>query len=489
MDQVHVIRHKVLVEGQSRRSVARELGISRNTVRKYLEQAEPERREGARARPVFEAVKGRIDELLEQWSPRTTAKQRITGSRVHQQLIEEGYEVGVTTVRQYLRELRRQAQEVFIPLVYTPGECAQVDFFEVTVDVDGVRRKAWKFVVRLMYSGRDFAWLYDRCDQVAFLDGHVRAFAHFGGVPLRMIYDNLTAAVKRRVGLERELTDRFLALSSHYLFEACFARPGEGHDKGGVEARGKGIRLQHLTPIPEGQSLDELSARLVEDLDASMDRRQNAEKVTVAARWAEEAGHLRPLPETPFEARKPVPVSVSRQAMVTVEGCRFSVPSRWKSLQATAYVGPRDVRLVCGGEEVLREIPLRKGRVVHYRDYVPELAKKPQAVRQVAPRLLDELGEPFGRLWELLSDRYDEREAARLLSRLLGVMVEEGEQTVADLIHSALEDGTAERLVQRGPEAEPRRSRRCAVPDGLSQFQVESARAADYDELLLSEVA
>jgi len=92
-----------------------------------------------------------------------------------------------------------------------------VDFFEVTVEEDGTIRKAWKFLMRLMYSGQDFVWLYDRCDQLAFLDGHVRAFAHLGGVPHRAVYDNLTAAVKQRVGVQRELTDRFRALSSHYL--------------------------------------------------------------------------------------------------------------------------------------------------------------------------------------------------------------------------------------------------------------------------------
>ena len=72
-----------------------------------------------------------------------------------------------------------------------------MDFFEVTVDEDGTRRKAWQFPMRLMYSGRDFAWLYDRCDQISFLDGHVRAFEHFGGVPRRCIYDNLSPAVAR----------------------------------------------------------------------------------------------------------------------------------------------------------------------------------------------------------------------------------------------------------------------------------------------------
>ena len=62
------------------------------------------------------------------------------------------------------------------------------------VDVDGTRRKAWLFLMRLMYSGRDFAWIYERQDKISFLDGHVRAFA---GVPARVAYDNVRAAVVR----------------------------------------------------------------------------------------------------------------------------------------------------------------------------------------------------------------------------------------------------------------------------------------------------
>ena len=216
MDKVYVIRHKVLVEGRSIRAVARELGVSRTTVTKYLHQSEPVRKESeARPRPVLSLVARRTDELLEEWGPRTTRKQRITASRVHRQLSEEGYVVGITTLREYLREKRRREAEVYIPLIHRPGDEAQADFFEVTVDEAGVRHKAWKFLLRLMYSGRDFAWLYDRCDQLAFLDGHVRALAHLGGVPRRVVYDNLTAAVKRRVGVDLKLTDRFLALSTH----------------------------------------------------------------------------------------------------------------------------------------------------------------------------------------------------------------------------------------------------------------------------------
>ena len=79
--------------------------------------------------------------------------------------------------------------------------------------------------MRLMYSGRDFAWIYERQDQVSFLDGHVRAFAHFGGTPARVAYDNLRAAVVRiLVSGARALTPRFAALASHYLLEPCFCR-------------------------------------------------------------------------------------------------------------------------------------------------------------------------------------------------------------------------------------------------------------------------
>lgn len=61
------------------------------------------------------------------------------------------------------------------------------------------------------------------------------------------------------LGSERELTTRFAALANHYLFEPCFARPATGHDKGGVEARAKGIRWQHLVPIPAGHNLESIS--------------------------------------------------------------------------------------------------------------------------------------------------------------------------------------------------------------------------------------
>jgi transposase len=185
MDQVHVVRHKVLVEGRSQRSVARDLEISRVTVRKYLTQAIAGGYDAsARGRPVLDQVAPRIAALLAESVRWTGGKQRLTGTRLHELLRAEGHQIGVTLVRAALAEWKRHRREVMIPLTSRAGDLAEVDFFEVLIDVAGVRRKAWLFLFRLMYSGRDFGWIYERQDQISFLDGHVRAFAHLG-VPVK----------------------------------------------------------------------------------------------------------------------------------------------------------------------------------------------------------------------------------------------------------------------------------------------------------------
>lgn len=483
MDKVYVIRHKVMVEGRSIRSVAREMCISRNTVNKYLGLSEPVRKESApRPRPVMDKVAPRIDELLEEWKYRVTPKQRITGSRIHRQLIEDHYQVGITTVRDYLQEKQRRSAEVYIPLVHRPGEEGQCDFFEVSVEESREFRRCWKLVFRLPYSGRDFLWFYDSCDQLAFLDGHVRAAAYFGGLPRRIVYDNLTAAVKRRVGLAPQLTDRFKALVSHYLFEPCFARLGEGHDKGSVEARGKNIRLQHLTPVPRGNSLAEISAAVLQEVDNAWHERGQRDGRLCWDLWQEECRKLIALPERPFEARRVVLVPVSSKATVEVNKARYSVPSGWARLEATAYVGVEDIRLACRGETEVVPRQRRGGKRVQYRHYLPELARKPQAVRQVAPELVAELGEPYGKLWSLLESRYGPQEAARVLSRVLGAVVDHGSPAVAEALEVAFQAGRCDLLALSA------RLQKAAVtvevPVVLQGYQIEAGSPKDYDVLL-----
>jgi transposase len=478
MDQVHVVRHKVLVEGQPIRQVAREMGIARNTVRKYLEQPAPVRVEKTpRARPVLEQVGPRIEALLGE-SPRWTGgKQRLTAARLHTMLVVEVFSVGMTTVKEAVAEWKRRRREVFVPLVYPAGDLAEVDFFEVLVELAGVMVKAWMFVMRLMHSGRDFAWLYSRQDQVSFLDGHVRAFEHFGCVPQRIAYDNLKAAVsKMLVGSERQLAGRFEALSSHYLFEPCFCRPRTGHDKGGVESRGRTIRWQHLVPIPRADDLGAASSTLLARLEAEHD----------IVRFAAERAQSLPLPARAFDPRRTHTPSVSRRSLVCIEGVVYSVPCAWAGLDVTAHVAPEHVELV-GPTGRVHHARKRFGeRAIDYRHYVRELAKKPQAVRQVASELTRDLGGPFAAAWRSLVDAHGPKQAARIFAKVLSHIEARGIDAVAATVAAAL-SRREPLLLALAPPAPVVALVACeALPVGLRALQIESAHAADYDTLLLA---
>ncbi len=487
VDQVHVIRHKVLVEGRSQRQVAKEFGISRVTVRKYVAGAVPVRHESVpRRRPVWERVGPRIDALLVESAQWTGGKQQLTATRLHELLVAEGYRVGASLVKAAVAEWKRQRREVFVPLTYRPGDLAEVDFFEVLVDVDGVRRKAFLFLMRLMYSGRDFAWIYERQDQISFLDGHVRAFAHFGGVPWRLAYDNLRAAVVRiLVGGERALTARFAALASHYLIEPCFCRPGEGHDKGGVEARGKALRRQALVPIPRGATLDAINVALVAQLERRLTATRDAAGETIGDRFTTEARQLRSLP-CPFLAEATTVATVWPRAVIRLEGAWYSVPSRWAGLDLTVHIGPLSVTIV--GRDGTRITHPRKRfgqRSIDYRHYLPELARKPQAVRQVLPDLLRDLGDPFPAVWAHFDAVHGPREAARLLAKVLGQLDRHGAALVVPALEAALATNQPVRLVVPTTTAAPR----LAVPDALRAIAVTSGCAADYDAWLTGALA
>lgn len=483
VEEITEIRTLVNRGGLSVRKASQLLKCSRPTVTKYLKEPDSKyRMKAPRPHPLLDQIAPRIDEILKEWSARTTPKQRITGSLVYKQLLKEGYNVGITLVREYLRRERRRKAEVFIPLPHYPGDEAQVDYFEVHVEVNGKRQKAWMFLMRLMYSGRDFVWFYEHCDQLSFLEGHVRAFEYFGAVPRRIVYDNLKAAVAKRVGVTIRLSERFRILTHHYGFEPCFARVGEGHDKGGVESRGKGIRLQHLTPIPQGNSLEEIIRKALSGLEEDAVTRRNKEGKNVMERFEEEKCHMTALATRPYDPREIVLKRVSNKSMVTLAGAHYSLPCHWAQSNVTAHVGVTDIHVVWKDEkEVLPRIPRGKEHI-QYRHYLRELSRKPQAVRQVMPKLLRELGFPFDLYWSRLQVGTTELEAARVFARTLGLVLDHGEESVSRSLETMLKQEKLSLLEMgeslRAEEATVR------VPVALCGYQIESARAADYDILL-----
>jgi transposase len=117
--------------------------------------------------------------------------------------------------------------EVFVPQVHAPAQTAEVDWGQAEVELAGARTKVHLFFMRSCFSGAAFSIASPVETQQAFLEGHVQAFGWFGGVFGEVRYDNLTSAVKRLLkGRRRVVSDRFVAMRSHYLFDSIF------HDSG-----------------------------------------------------------------------------------------------------------------------------------------------------------------------------------------------------------------------------------------------------------------
>jgi transposase len=217
------IRKDRQVEGASIRDLAGRHRVHRRTVRQALESAVPPPRKAypPRPRPAIDAYAAVIEGwlLADRLVPR---KQRHTARRVWQRLVaEHGAVVSEVTVSRYVA--RRRAElgldrvEVAVPQQHLPGAEAEVDFGEFYAGVAGVMVKLWMFVLRLSCSGRAFHVAFATQAQEAFLEGHVLAFEHFGGVPGRIRYDNLKPAVIRVLkGRDRAEAERFVALRSHY---------------------------------------------------------------------------------------------------------------------------------------------------------------------------------------------------------------------------------------------------------------------------------
>ena len=129
---------------------------------------------------------------------------------------------------------------------------------------------------------------------------------------------------------------------------------------------------------------------------------------------------------------------MSRQATVQLGGTIYSVPSRWKSLQVHARVGTGDIVFSCRDAEYRCALVRPGQRLVRYAHYFEELSRKPQAVRQVAPELLAELGPAYRKLWRMLELRHGALETARLFAKLLSVVTDHGSEEVAAALEEAL---------------------------------------------------
>ena len=203
-----------------------------------------------------------------------------------------------------------------MPLIHRPGE-AQVDFGQALVKMNGILRKVHFFVMALPYSDGFFVKAYDRECTETFWDGHVKAFEFFGGVPRRISYDNSKIAASKIIGpRQRELTEGFLQLVSHYLFRYHFCLVRRANEKGVVEGIVKFARLNFMVPVPQVRDFEQLNIHLRQMCQQDLSRTLRGQTKTKETLLQEEQFSFLPLPFKPFEACRIQPGQVNSQLLI-----------------------------------------------------------------------------------------------------------------------------------------------------------------------------
>src|ERR1700733_5286819 len=277
------IRRAHLWSGKSIRQIARDLKISRNTVRRILRSGETSfsyERE-IQPRPKLGRWKAEIDRMLTK-NAEASARERLTLIRLFEELRGLGYEGGYDAVRRYAktwsREHASQTASAYVPLSFAPGEAYQFDWSHEIVVMDGATTTLKVAHVRLCHSRMMFVRAYPRETQEMVFDAHERGFAFFKGACRRGIYDNMKTEVEAIfVGKERQYNRRFLQMCSNHLIEPVACTPASGWEKGQVENQVGNLRDQLFRPKPRVKSLTELNAWLEDQCIAYAKRTKHPE--------------------------------------------------------------------------------------------------------------------------------------------------------------------------------------------------------------------
>jgi transposase len=478
-------------QGLSGHEAARQFGVDRRTVAKILAHSVPPgyRRSQPPKRPKLDAFTGIIERILEEDLTRPK-KQRHTAKRIRERLRDEhGFEGGETIVKDYVRERRRRMREMFVPLSHSPGH-AQADFGEAKVYIAGVERKAHFFVMGLPHSDKCFVKAYPAAMTEAWLDGHVCAFAFFGGVPRSILYDNDKRLVAQILpDGTRQRTRAFSELQSHYLFEDRYGRPGKGNDKGKVEGMVGLARRNFMVPIPRVESWDAFNADLAEHCRRRGEDVLRGHRESIEERFVRDQDALMTPPSMAFDACETVPTQSNSLSLVRYRNNDYSVPVAHGCQEVLVRGYVHEVVIGRGGEVIARHPRSYEREDVIYDPlhYLALLEKKIGALDQAAPLQGWDLPEAFATLRRLLEARMGKggkREYVQVLRLLETFDLDEVHGAVRDALRlGAIGYDAVKHLVLCRIERRPPRLDLEVYPY-LPRARVATTAAATYMSLL-----
>ena len=492
MGMLAKIRRMRFREQLSVREISRRTGLSRNTVRTWLRQegsAEP--RYPARVvRSVLDPYKAQLQSWLTTDSHRPK-RDRRTARVLFQLLQAQGYPGGYGRVVAQVRQWREQQATLpyrsgYVPLKFELGEAFQFDWSCEYAVIGGMKHRLEVAHVKLAASRVFWLVAYLTQSHEMVFDAHARAFAAFGGVPRRGIYDNMKTAVdKVGRGKERTVNARFQAMCSHYLFEPEFCNRAAGWEKGIVEknVQDRPRQVWQAATRLHWSSLSALNDWLATECQAAWQDMHHPEwpRLSLADVLEQEQGQLMPLPRA-FDGYIEHSVRVSATALVLYQRNRYSVPSEHAHHLLSLRVYPTELVMIAEGTEVARHVRSfeRDQTLYDWQHYIPLLERKPGALRNGAP--FTGMPEPFLQLRHHLLRHVG---GDRVMAQVLAAVPMHGVEAVLVAVELALESGrpSSEHVLNVLARLKATPAGPAMVATGLTLAEEPQADVERYDSL------
>jgi transposase len=337
-------------DGLSKSSISRELKISRKTVRKYIEEHEQKSgtnkalehlEKGISSHPKYDIssrskvkltcdVKEEVDYCIEKNNQRRhqgLRKQIMKKIDIHEYLLSKGYDIGYTTICNYIREKESLGKESYIKQIYNPGEVCEFDWGDVKLFIGGKFQIFNMAVFTTAYNNYRWAKLFHRQDTLAFSQSHIDFFSHLHGVHKELVYDNMRVAIAKFVGrTEKRPTEALLELSNYYKFGFRFCNIRKGNEKGHVERSVEYVRRKSFCIKDNFSDISEANQHLQTSCDKLNNTSQKLLKNRTANELFEEEKPYLYESKIPYKCFKDEYSKVDKYSTIILYGNRYSVP-------------------------------------------------------------------------------------------------------------------------------------------------------------------
>jgi len=328
------IKHLHEQKGLTATQIAREMGHDERTVRRCLAAKQFQPRKSVKRSSILDPFRNTVIRMIESYP--------YTAQQVYQRIREEGFNGGYTAVKEFVRKVRPRKQKAYLTLAFAPGECAQVDWGSYgSIRVGDTSRRLSFFVMVLCYSRQMYVEFTVSQTMEHFLACHQNAFHAFGGIPARIMVDNLKSAVlKRTLGEAPVFNPKYAEFAAYHGFSISACGVAKGNEKGRVENAVGYIKKNFLAgaELPDFVAINP-AARIWLDTVANC-RIHGETRSKPAEQLITELPHLQPLPLHPYDIATITSVRVSPQFRVALDSNRYSVPARLAGQRLTMKTYP-----------------------------------------------------------------------------------------------------------------------------------------------------